>query len=161
MTTTLITGANKGLGKETARRLIAMGHTVYLGSRDEQRGREAADELGVRFVQLDVTDDASVAAAIATIESEGGTTLSTTALDPDPDAIPSAGRFFVDYALDHFPLAPGNYIVKLVARDLGSHVELDRFVDTPLLVRSGGYVIDGMFDLRGRWSAVRNEGPVV
>lgn len=96
-----------------------------------------------------------------TIESEGGTTLSTTALDPDPDAIPSAGRFFVDYALDHFPLAPGNYIVKLVARDLGSHVELDRFVDTPLLVRSGGYVIDGMFDLRGRWSAVRSEGPVV
>lgn len=72
MTTTLITGANKGLGKETARRLIAMGHTVYLGSRDEQRGREAADELGARFVQLDVTDDASVAAAIATIESEGG-----------------------------------------------------------------------------------------
>jgi NAD(P)-dependent dehydrogenase (short-subunit alcohol dehydrogenase family) len=33
MTTTLITGANKGLGFETARRLIALGQTVYLGSR--------------------------------------------------------------------------------------------------------------------------------
>ncbi|PJJ63811.1 SDR family oxidoreductase [Compostimonas suwonensis] len=72
MTTTLITGANKGLGKETARRLIAAGHTVYLGARDEERGRAAAGELGARFVQLDVTDDASVAAAAARIDAEGG-----------------------------------------------------------------------------------------
>ncbi|WP_243062787.1 SDR family NAD(P)-dependent oxidoreductase [Humibacter sp. RRB41] len=72
MTTTLITGANKGLGKETARQLIAAGHTVYLGARDEERGRVAADELGARFVQLDVTDDASVAAALTAIEADGG-----------------------------------------------------------------------------------------
>jgi NAD(P)-dependent dehydrogenase (short-subunit alcohol dehydrogenase family) len=72
MTTTLITGANKGLGKETARQLIAAGHTVYAGARDEARGREAADELGARFVQLDVTGDASVAAAFARIEADGG-----------------------------------------------------------------------------------------
>ena len=72
MTTTLITGANKGLGKETARQLIAAGHTVYVGSRDEARGRAAADELGARFVQLDVTDDASVTAALTTIEADGG-----------------------------------------------------------------------------------------
>ncbi|MFC4243289.1 SDR family NAD(P)-dependent oxidoreductase [Gryllotalpicola reticulitermitis] len=71
MTTTLITGANKGLGKETARVLVEAGHTVYVGSRDEARGRAAADELGARFVQLDVTDDASVAAAIARIEADG------------------------------------------------------------------------------------------
>jgi NAD(P)-dependent dehydrogenase (short-subunit alcohol dehydrogenase family) len=72
MTTTLITGANKGLGKETARQLIAAGHTVYIGARDEARGREAAGELGARFVQLDVTDDASVAAAFAQISADGG-----------------------------------------------------------------------------------------
>jgi NAD(P)-dependent dehydrogenase (short-subunit alcohol dehydrogenase family) len=72
MTTTLITGANKGLGKETARQLIAAGHTVYVGARDNARGREAADELGARFVQLDVTDDASVTAAFAQIEADGG-----------------------------------------------------------------------------------------
>ena len=72
MTTTLITGANKGLGKETARQLVAAGHSVYAGARDEARGRAAADEVGARFVQLDVTDDASVAAAFAQIEAGGG-----------------------------------------------------------------------------------------
>ncbi|WP_433176065.1 SDR family NAD(P)-dependent oxidoreductase [Actinoallomurus sp. CA-150999] len=72
MTTTLITGANKGLGYETARRLIAAGHTVYIGSRDAERGRRAAERLGARLVQLDVTDDASVAAAAKAIEADGG-----------------------------------------------------------------------------------------
>jgi NAD(P)-dependent dehydrogenase (short-subunit alcohol dehydrogenase family) len=72
MTATLVTGANKGLGFETARRLIADGHTVYLGSRDAERGRRAAEQLGARAVQLDVTDDASVAAAVTAIEAEGG-----------------------------------------------------------------------------------------
>jgi len=67
MTRTLITGANKGLGRETARQLIAAGHTVWVGSRDADRGKRAADELGGRFVQLDVTDDASVEAAAETV----------------------------------------------------------------------------------------------
>ncbi|WP_210578692.1 SDR family oxidoreductase [Streptomyces sp. NBC_00457] len=72
MTTTLITGANKGLGFETARRLVEAGHTVYVGARDAERGRRAAEQLGARFVQIDVTDDASVQAAAKTIEAEGG-----------------------------------------------------------------------------------------
>jgi NAD(P)-dependent dehydrogenase (short-subunit alcohol dehydrogenase family) len=72
MTTTLITGANKGLGFETARRLVAAGHTVYVGSRDAERGRRAAEELGARMVLIDVTDDASVAAAAKTVEADGG-----------------------------------------------------------------------------------------
>jgi NAD(P)-dependent dehydrogenase (short-subunit alcohol dehydrogenase family) len=67
MTTTLITGANKGLGYETARRLIAAGHDVWMGARDEARGRAAAAALGGRYVALDVTDDASVAAAVETV----------------------------------------------------------------------------------------------
>jgi NAD(P)-dependent dehydrogenase (short-subunit alcohol dehydrogenase family) len=71
MTTTLITGANKGLGKETARLLVEAGHTVYVGARNEERGRAAAAELGARFVQLDVTDDASVHAALAAIDADG------------------------------------------------------------------------------------------
>ncbi|MCX5213980.1 SDR family NAD(P)-dependent oxidoreductase [Kitasatospora sp. NBC_00240] len=72
MTTTLITGANKGLGHETARRLLAAGHTVWLGARDIERGTAAAAGLGARFVHLDVTDDTSVAAAVATVEAAGG-----------------------------------------------------------------------------------------
>jgi NAD(P)-dependent dehydrogenase (short-subunit alcohol dehydrogenase family) len=72
MSTVLITGANKGLGYEAARQLVAAGHTVYVGARDIARGRKAAHELGARFVQLDVTDDASVAAAVKVIEADGG-----------------------------------------------------------------------------------------
>jgi NAD(P)-dependent dehydrogenase (short-subunit alcohol dehydrogenase family) len=71
MTTTLITGANKGLGHETARRLIDAGHDVWVAARDAQAGQTAADALGARFVCLDVTDDASVAAAVQTVRGAG------------------------------------------------------------------------------------------
>jgi NAD(P)-dependent dehydrogenase (short-subunit alcohol dehydrogenase family) len=72
VTVTLITGANKGLGHETARRLIAEGHTVYMGARNIERGTEAASELGGEFVQLDVTDDASVENALHRIDQREG-----------------------------------------------------------------------------------------
>jgi NAD(P)-dependent dehydrogenase (short-subunit alcohol dehydrogenase family) len=72
MTITLITGANKGLGRETARRLIEKGHTVYVGARDRERGAAAAEELGARALLVDVTDEASVAAAAARLEAEHG-----------------------------------------------------------------------------------------
>ncbi|GGU57088.1 SDR family NAD(P)-dependent oxidoreductase [Lentzea flava] len=68
MASVLITGANKGLGLETARQLVRAGHAVWLGSRDSGRGRAAASEVGARFVQLDVTSDESVAAAAKTVE---------------------------------------------------------------------------------------------
>lgn len=94
MTTTLITGANKGLGRETARRLIEAGHTVYVGARDEVRGRAAADDLGARFVRIDVTDEASVAAAVETIAAEGGldVLINNAGVEPrlDGNAIPTA-----------------------------------------------------------------------
>jgi NAD(P)-dependent dehydrogenase (short-subunit alcohol dehydrogenase family) len=71
-TITFITGANKGLGYETARRLTELGHTVILGARDPERGEAAAGRLGVRFVPIDVTDDASVAQAAADVEAHEG-----------------------------------------------------------------------------------------
>jgi NAD(P)-dependent dehydrogenase (short-subunit alcohol dehydrogenase family) len=72
MTVTLITGANKGLGYETARQLTERGHSVYLGARDATRGEAAASALGGHFVQLDVTDDSSVESALGVIaEGEG------------------------------------------------------------------------------------------
>ncbi|MFE2967373.1 SDR family NAD(P)-dependent oxidoreductase [Streptomyces sp. NPDC059340] len=72
MTITLITGANKGIGFETARQLLAVGHVVYLGARDVERGQQAAAALDARFVQLDVTDDASVHSALAAIDAAEG-----------------------------------------------------------------------------------------
>jgi NAD(P)-dependent dehydrogenase (short-subunit alcohol dehydrogenase family) len=72
MSTILITGANKGLGYESARRLIEAGHDVWMAARDVQRGQAAADALGGRYVPLDVLDDASVAAAAQTVRDNGG-----------------------------------------------------------------------------------------
>ncbi|MGW4351463.1 SDR family NAD(P)-dependent oxidoreductase [Nocardia sp. NPDC004582] len=72
MSRILITGANKGIGFEAARRLVADGHTVYLGSRDAGRGVAAAEAVGAHAVRIDITDDESVLAAVAAIEAEGG-----------------------------------------------------------------------------------------
>jgi NAD(P)-dependent dehydrogenase (short-subunit alcohol dehydrogenase family) len=70
----LVTGANKGIGKEIARQLSTMDFTVYLGARDPERGRAAAAELGgtVRPVVLDVTDEGSIAGAAARIAADAG-----------------------------------------------------------------------------------------
>jgi len=70
--TTLITGANKGLGRETARRLLAEGYDVWVAARDPSLGQAAAEELGARCVQLDVTDEDSVAAAAAAVAAATG-----------------------------------------------------------------------------------------
>ena len=72
MTVTLVTGANKGLGYETARQLIERGHTVFIGARDIDRGEAAATDLGGQFVQLDVTDDTSVETALGVIDHREG-----------------------------------------------------------------------------------------
>jgi NAD(P)-dependent dehydrogenase (short-subunit alcohol dehydrogenase family) len=72
VTITLITGANKGLGFETARRLVGQGHSVYLASRDAKRGRAAAEAVGGRFIELDVTSDESVDAAARDIRRRDG-----------------------------------------------------------------------------------------
>lgn len=71
-TTALVTGANKGLGRETVRRLAAKGWDVFLAARDPDRGSAAAAELDVRFVQLDVTSEESVAAAADVVKTHAG-----------------------------------------------------------------------------------------
>jgi NAD(P)-dependent dehydrogenase (short-subunit alcohol dehydrogenase family) len=73
----LITGANKGLGLETARQLGKLGVTILVGSRDLARGEEAAEVLrgiGVdaRAIKLDVVNAEDRAAAAASIEKEFG-----------------------------------------------------------------------------------------
>jgi len=68
----LVTGANQGVGYQVAKALVADGATVYLGSRDYDRGVVAAGELGAIPIQLDITDTASIAAAAERIRSEQG-----------------------------------------------------------------------------------------
>jgi NAD(P)-dependent dehydrogenase (short-subunit alcohol dehydrogenase family) len=73
----LITGANKGIGFETARQLAAQGITVLVGARDEERGLSAEKALrdggaDARYVKIDVTEAASVQHAAEWIEAEYG-----------------------------------------------------------------------------------------
>ncbi len=70
----LVTGANKGIGKAIAAGLAEQGFTVYLASRDSERGKAAAADLAgdVRVITLDVTSDDDVAAAVTRIGSDMG-----------------------------------------------------------------------------------------
>jgi NAD(P)-dependent dehydrogenase (short-subunit alcohol dehydrogenase family) len=98
----LVTGGNKGIGREIVHRLAQQGFVVYLGARSPERGHAAVEELkkesatvrggrptekpagvdadlgrgggglDIRFVQLDVTDPGSVEAAVNKIETEAG-----------------------------------------------------------------------------------------
>lgn len=73
----LITGANRGIGLETARQLGKLGMTILLGARDLAKAEKAAEELRrekmeVRPIAIDVAASASIAAAAAMVETEFG-----------------------------------------------------------------------------------------
>ncbi len=73
----LVTGANKGIGKDIARQLGALGMTVLIGARDAGRGEEAAAELrasgaDAHALIIDVTDPATLDAAAVKIEQDYG-----------------------------------------------------------------------------------------
>ena len=77
MSKTLITGASSGFGRDTAETLFRAGHTVYASMRNAQgKNREAAEavrKLGIKTVELDVSDDASVEAGVKKVLAEAGT----------------------------------------------------------------------------------------
>ncbi|MCW2878247.1 MAG: 3-oxoacyl-(Acyl-carrier-protein) reductase [Sphaerisporangium sp.] len=73
----LVTGANKGIGREIAAQLAALGYTVVIGARSAEFGEKTAAELratgaDATSVVLDVTEPASVAAAAAAVEARHG-----------------------------------------------------------------------------------------
>ena len=70
----LVTGANQGVGFQVAKELVAHGLTVLVGSRNFERGKAAAREIGPRAIalQLDVTDRVSIAEAAERIRKEPG-----------------------------------------------------------------------------------------
>ncbi|WP_343632122.1 SDR family oxidoreductase [Fluviicola sp.] len=78
MKTVLITGANKGIGLETAKQLSKKGLFVYLGSRDPERGKQVAKALAgkgfenIQAIEIDVTKPATILAARQIIEQEKG-----------------------------------------------------------------------------------------
>src|SRR6516164_6322163 len=67
----LVTGGNKGIGKQIAWQLAGMGLTVYVGSRDAGRGKRAVEDIGgdARLLALDVTDAASIAGAASQLDT--------------------------------------------------------------------------------------------
>jgi NAD(P)-dependent dehydrogenase (short-subunit alcohol dehydrogenase family) len=69
--TALVTGASSGIGEVTARRLHERGYTVYAAARRVDRMADL-DKLGVRTLRMDVTDDASMVAAVDRIIAETG-----------------------------------------------------------------------------------------
>ncbi|WP_169088776.1 SDR family oxidoreductase [Paenibacillus sp. PL91] len=92
--TALITGANKGIGYETAKRLGSGGATILVGARSEANGKEAerrlrAEGVHALWVQLDVTDQTSIDDAVRKIDSTYGK------LDI---LVNNAGAAFGDYA---------------------------------------------------------------
>jgi len=76
MKTALITGANKGIGYETAKQLAKLGYYVYLGCREASLGQEAVDKLvesgltNVESIQLDVTDPITIKESCKAIENK-------------------------------------------------------------------------------------------
>lgn len=68
----LVTGGSTGLGHTAANRLKKLGYHVYISSRNEEKAAKAAAEIGVSYIALDVTDEASVIAAAETIKAKEG-----------------------------------------------------------------------------------------
>ena len=68
----LVTGANKGIGLETVRRLVDAGYRVYLTARNRELGHAAAESVGAQFLDLDVTSDESVRRAAEFVAQTDG-----------------------------------------------------------------------------------------
>ena len=107
----LVTGANQGIGLQIAKDLVAHGFTVLVGSRDLERGEAAAKEVGPdgHALQLDVTDQASIAAAAQRVRNE-------------------LGRLDVlvnNAAISHTRRLPGMSVEEFAKSTLPSNVSLD------------------------------------
>ena len=109
----LVSGANRGIGRETARQLAARGYDVIVTAREEAKASEAAEAIGGRPLQLDVADPASIERAAAAVREDPGaldvlvnnagigSDFGVAGVEPDFDAIQRAleTNFFGAYRL--------------------------------------------------------------
>ena len=98
----LVSGANRGIGRETARQLAERGYEVIVSARDDSKAREAAEAVGGRPLQLDVSDPTSIERAAAALRGDPGaldvlvnnagvgTDFGVAGVEPDFDAIQRA-----------------------------------------------------------------------
>jgi NAD(P)-dependent dehydrogenase (short-subunit alcohol dehydrogenase family) len=68
----LVTGANRGIGREVVRQLLDHGFRTVLTARDERKGRADAGELESDFLQMDVSDDDSVEGCFQAVDRAYG-----------------------------------------------------------------------------------------
>ena len=102
MTVALVTGANRGIGREVARQLAERDYEVIVSARDEDSAREAAEAVGGRPLTLDVSDADSIESAAAQLTEDPGrldvlvnnagvgTDWGVSGTDPDFQAIQAA-----------------------------------------------------------------------
>ena len=107
----LITGANRGIGYETAKQLKERGFFVVLSARDVTEGQSAATELGVKFLQIDVADEKSISAAATEFKERFGDSLdvlvNNAGIYPDGDeSILEVGKTQLFHALLTNTLGP-------------------------------------------------------
>ncbi len=126
--TALVTGANKGIGFEVARELARFGMHVFLGARNEEAGRAAAEKLKgtgeVAFLEIDVSDDGSIRNAVEELARQ------TTCLDV---LVNNAGILFDDDK-DALAVTPEVFAKTLRTNTLGPWLVATTF--TPLLKKS-------------------------
>jgi NAD(P)-dependent dehydrogenase (short-subunit alcohol dehydrogenase family) len=109
----LVTGANRGIGRETARQLAQRSYDVIVAAREAGKAQEAAEAIGARPLELDVSDPASIERAAAAVTADPGaldvlvnnagigSDFGVAGAEPDFDAIQRAldTNFFGAYRL--------------------------------------------------------------
>jgi NAD(P)-dependent dehydrogenase (short-subunit alcohol dehydrogenase family) len=149
----LVTGANKGIGFETARQLLREGFRVFLGARDEKAGKAAAEKLkseagravdkaSVSFLKIDISDPDSVRAAAEEFGKQSDRL----------DALVNNAGILLDDDKDVLNCTPEIFEATLRTNSLGALLVAQVFVpfvkksDAPRIVNvssGGGQLTDG------------------
>ncbi|GGE99842.1 short-chain dehydrogenase/reductase [Aliidongia dinghuensis] len=133
--TVLVTGASAGIGAATVRRLLAAGHTVYAGARRVDR-MKPLETAGARLLALDVTDDASMVAAIDEIVRDAGRL----------DGLVNNAGYGSYGALEDVPIAEGRRQVEVNLIGLARLIQLA----TPIMRRQGSGRIINITSIGGK-----------